>query len=122
MRKGAIETKSTEWWRSTSQHMWRTYFAIRAAIQKTGVKPGRGASGTVYGICERIFNERFTKADQDILQMYYTTRWGDDLFAVEDYASKRGLHPSVVWMVVRRANRMVVEERGILDRKRGDDE
>ena len=63
---------------------------------------------------------RFVATDQGILRMYFTSRWGDDRYAVEDYSSRTGIPTSVIWMVVKRANRIVMEETGFLE-KRGDD-
>jgi len=97
--------------------MWRSYFAIRGI----GQEPTTPANVKTYDICDRIFTDRFVKADQDILRMYFTSRWGDDLYAVEDFANKKGIPTKVIWMVVRRANRLVIEEIGILDRKEGDE-
>ena len=54
--------------------------------------------------------------------MYYTTRWGDDQYAVEDYALKNKIPVKVIWMVIRRANRTVMEECGFLEKKEVNDD
>ena len=107
--------KSIEWWRGVSNHMWRTYFAL----QRDGFdwdklsQPDR----RIYAVCHHVYLKDFVKSDQDILQMYFTTRWGDDQYAVEDYSLKHNIPTKVIWMVIRRANRTVMEECGFLERK-----
>lgn len=110
--------KSIEWWRSTAQHMWRTYFALKSKDIAT-VSP---ADMKIYDVCNRIFTDSFVKSDQDILRMYFTSRWGDDLYAVEDYSLKHNVPTRVIWIVIRRANRAVMEEIGLLERKEETDE
>ena len=107
--------KSVEWWRGTANHMWRTYFALDRngfAWDKLSLPDQR-----IYAICHHLFLTRFVKTDQNILKMYFTTRWGDDQYAVEDYALKNNIPVKVIWMVIRRANRTVMEECGFLERK-----
>ena len=93
--------------------MWRTYFALR----KLDTPPTGETDARIYGICDGIFHTRFVKADQDILTMYFTSRWGDDLYAVEDYSLKHNIPVKVIWMVIKKANRSVMEECGLLERK-----
>jgi len=114
--------KKTEWWRSTAQHMWRAYFALKRqqedAIQEEKIPPPMSDANTkIFEICEKIFSNSFVKADQDILKMYFTSRWGDDLYAVEDYSLKHNIPVNVIWIVISRANRAVMEETGLLERK-----
>ena len=111
--------KNIEWWRSTANHMWRTYFAL----ERDGFNWDRLAESDrkFYAICHHVYLKDFVKADQDILKMYYTTRWGDDQYAVEDYSLKHNIPTKVIWMVIRRANRTVMEECGFLERKGSDD-
>ena len=110
--------KSVEWWRGTANHMWRTYFALQrdGFDWDTLAAPDR----RIYAVCHHVFLKNFVKTDQDILQMYFTTRWGDDQYAVEDYSIKTNIPTKVIWMVIRRANRKVMEEVGFLERKEGD--
>ena len=111
--------KNIEWWRGVSQHMWRTFFALeRDGFDWTSLSE---ANKKTYAICQHIFLTHFCKNDQDILRMYFTSRWGDDLYAVEDSSLKHNIPTRVIWIVIRRANRTVMEEIGLLDKK-GDDE
>jgi hypothetical protein len=107
--------KNIEWWRGTANHMWRTYFALERDGFKweTLSEPNR----KFYAICHHLFTKKFVKTDQDILRYYFTSRWGDDIYAVEDYSLKNNIPVKVIWMVIRRANRMVMEECGFLERK-----
>lgn len=117
--------KNIEWWRSTAQHMWRTYFALKRqqeeAYREQKLPPeSNDADELIYKTCDKIFQDKFVRSDQDILKMYFTSRWGDDLYAVEDYSLKHDIPVKVIWIVIRKANRFVIEDVGLLDRK-GDD-
>lgn len=96
--------------------MWRTYFALRDKLQENHTD----AETTIFGICDKVFTTMFTKVDQQIITMYFTSRWGDDLYAVEDYSLKNNIPTKVIWIVIRRANRLVMEQAGLLDRKEDD--
>ena len=110
--------KSIEWWRSTAQHMWRTYFALRRQQESDQVVPPMSdPDKKIYDICNRIYSDFFVKSDQDILRMYFTSKWGDDLYAVEDYSLKHDIPVNVIWIVIHKANRFAMEEIGLLDRK-----
>lgn len=112
--------KNIEWWRGTAQHMWRTFFALDRDGFDWDAMPD--SNRKIYAICMHIFRTQFVKSDQDILRMYFTSRWGDDLYAVEDYSLKHNVHTRVIWIVIRRANRAVMEEIGLLERKEETDE
>ena len=110
--------KNIEWWRGTATHMWRTYFVLERDgydWDKLSMPDQR-----IYAVCHHVFLSRFVKVDQDILRYYFTTRWGDDLYAVEDYSLKNNIPVKVIWMVIRRANRAVMEECGFLEKKDDD--
>ena len=111
--------KSVEWWRGTATHMWRTYFALErdGFNWETLSDPDR----RIYAVCHHVFLKKFVKTDQDILRMYFSTRWGDDQYAVEDYSLKNGIPTKVIWMVIKRANRTIMEECGFLVRKEDND-
>ena len=47
---------------------------------------------------------------------------GDDIYAVEDYSAKHNIPVKVIWMVIRRANRTIMEEVGFLEKKEDDNE
>lgn len=110
--------KSSEWWRGTATHMWRTYFAL----ERDGFKwdnlsqPDR----RIYAVCHHVFLKKFVATDQSILRMYFTSRWGDDRYVVEDYSARTNIPTTVIWMVIRRANRIVMEETGFLEKKGSD--
>lgn len=100
--------------------MWRKYFAIKRYREVGDVEPVPSeANNRIYDLCHRIFTDRFVAEDQEILKMYFTSRWGDDLYAVEDYSLKHGMTTRAIWMVIRRGNRLIWEELGLLDRKEG---
>lgn len=110
-----MRMKSVEWWRSTANHIWRTYYAL----ERDGFEWNKLSlpNQKFYAICKDILRKNFDEHDQKILQMYFTTRWGDDQYAVEDYSLKNDIPTKVIWMVIRRANRTVMEYIGLLERK-----
>ena len=115
-------TKTIEWWRNTSNHIWRTYFDISRQID-TGaatLETIAPSAQRIYSLCHRILYERFITADQDILRTYFSSRWGDDLYIVEDYSLKNNIPTTAIWKTIRRANRIVIEELGLLERKDGE--
>ena len=107
--------KNVDWWRGTATHMWRTYFALKnnEFVWDKLTLPEQ----KIYAVCHHIFTTKCVKIDQEILQRYFTSRWGDDIYTVEDISAKSGQPVKVVWMVIRRANRSVMEEVGLLERK-----
>ena len=107
--------KSVEWWRSTATHMWRTYFAM----ERDGFDWNKLSlpNQRIYAVCHHVYLSKFVKTDQDILRYYFTSKWGDDIYAVEDYSAKNNIPVKVIWMVIRRANRTVMEEVGFLEKK-----
>lgn len=105
--------KNIEWWRSTATHMWRTYFAIC----RDGMNNLSDPEKKIFDICNPVFQNDFIKSDQAVLQMYYTSRWGDDKFAVESYSFHHNIPVDTIWMIIRRANRTVMENVGLLEKK-----
>lgn len=110
-----MTTGNVEWWRTTATHLWRTYFAL--IRDGTSYEDMTDTNRRIWDLCDRIYRERFVTADQDILKTYFTSRWGDDIYVVEDYSLRHNIPIKVVWMIIRRANRTVTEELGILERK-----
>lgn len=119
-----VSRSNIEWWRGTATHMWRMYFSLEEER-----KQGKLDWNTLplpkqkmYAICNHLFLHKFVKTDQDILKTYFTSDWGDDQYVVENYASKNHIPKNVIWIVVRRAGRLAIEEVGLLERKEGKDE
>lgn len=112
--------KSSEWWSGTATHMWRVYFAMdRDGFNWDSLSlPDK----RIYAICNHVLLKQFVSTDQGILRMYFTSRWGDDRYAVEDYSAHTGIPTTVIWMVIRRAKRNVMIEAGFLEKKEGDKE
>lgn len=110
--------KNVEWWRGTANKMWRTYFTLKRQ-QEDGrdMSTISSAERKIFDICDRVLTEKFVHLDQDILRTYFTSRWGDDLYTVEDYSLKHNVPVNVIWIVIRRAMRTAMEETGLLDRK-----
>lgn len=111
--------KTVEWWRGTATHMWRTYFALErdGFIWDDLSLPNQ----RTYAVCHHVFLHNFVRTDQEILKAYFTSKWGDDFYVVEDYSKRNNIPEKVIWMVIRRANRTVMEELGFLERKEEED-
>ena len=116
--------KSVEWWRGTSTHMWRTYFSLEKSREEGTLVWDKLTlpKQKIYAVCNDLFIHKFVLTDQNILKMYFTSRWGDDQYAVEDYSLKHNIPTQVIWIVVRRANRLAMEAVGLLERKEKPDE
>ena len=54
--------------------------------------------------------------------MYFTSRWGDDLYEVGEYSKRNNIPENVIWIVINRANRVVMEELGLLEKKEENDD
>lgn len=103
------------WWKDSANHIWRTYFAL----ERDGFKweDLSEPEKRFYALSHHVFRTEFVKSDQDILRMYFTTRWGDDQYEVDEYAKKTGIPTSVIWMVISRAGRLIMEACGFLEKK-----
>lgn len=107
--------KNIDWWWDTAQHMWRTFFALEH-------EPDDNMSSSaqyVCNICNTIIRTQFSDQDRIIMQEYYARRDCLDRYFVEDYSLKHNINPTVIWMIVRRANRAVIEALGIIEPKKG---
>lgn len=79
-----------------------------------------GSEARAFSICDRVFRERFTAIDQQIVEMYYNRKWGDDQYVVEEYAKTHNIPLAIIWITIRRARREIMEQMGILDKRKGD--
>lgn len=111
--------KHVEWWRSAATHMWRTYFSMINTEQiDTPHPPVSDAQKRIFDTCDSIFRNRFTPADQNILKMYYTSPWGEDLNLVYDYSRKHNIPASVIWIVIKKAGRYAMQDIGLLEKQK----
>lgn len=111
---------NTEWWKQTANHIWRTYFTI---LRTQGSNPDSllslsRAELTSYNVCNIVCRNLPVPSDIDILRMYYNTPKGQELHNVEQYALDHNIPVNTIWNAIRHANRAVVEEIGLIDRKR----
>lgn len=105
----------SEWWSKASSHMWRKFFKL----EQEGFVWDELSESTrnIYTSCQKIYATRFSPQDQEIIRHYYSARWGDDVYAVEEYSLKHNIPVNMIWMIIRRANRLIIEEFGLLDKK-----
>lgn len=102
-----------QWWKSLSIHMWRAYFAFRAdpGLINTPAKKRK------YDACHAAYI-RFPERERDILQTYFTAKWGDRIYVAEEYAASSGIPINSIYHVINRAERLAVELVGLLDAER----
>lgn len=102
----------TEWWRDTAIHMWRTFFAMENSSphERDIVKR------KLYVLCQYVMSA-LSAQERDIVRTYFTSRWGDDRNAVRTYARKHHMRQNAVWFVVRKAQRMIIEEIGLIEKR-----
>lgn len=100
-----------EWWKQTAQHMWRVYFrtqhkpdTLTAAEQKTCT------------ICDAAFLS-LPEPDRDIVRTFYSSRHHDAQYTVDAYSQAHDIPSDTIWIVITRANRILIEHTGLLDRK-----
>lgn len=93
--------------------MWRFYYS-RYNADPAQMGP---ANRKQWEACHRAIS-RFNNAEQNVMQMYYTSKWGQDLHDVEDYSERSGMTVNNIWNIIGAANRAAVEERGLIDRRR----
>lgn len=99
------------WIDVVGNHMWRFYYSRPNADSATMTNANR----LQWEACNRAIG-RFSNAEQEIMRMYYTSEWGRDLHAVEDYSARTGTAVNRIWNTVKAANRAAAEERGLIDR------
>lgn len=100
------------WIDAVGNHMWRFYYSRQSADpEKMNM-----ANRRQWEACSRALG-RFSKAEQDIMRAYYTSEWGQDLYAVEDYSARTGIAVGRIWNVIKLANRAAAEERGLVEKK-----
>lgn len=117
--KESCNMRAIEWWKGTANHLWRSYFVI---LTRCGNDPDQlvslsGVDRMTYNLCKAVRDSLPVPSDIDIIRMYYTTPKGQELSAVEQYAHDHNLTTQVVWNALRHANRAVIEELGLLDKK-----
>lgn len=110
----------TEWWKQTANHVWRIYFAI---LRSCANNPDKLTSlsdseRTAYNVCNAVCNNLSIPSDLDILRMYYTTPKGLELDNVNRFSADNNVPLDVIWNAVRHANRAVIEELGLLDKRK----
>ena len=100
-----------EWWKQTAQHMWRTYFRLMH-------KPGTlsAAEQTTCTICDAAFHS-LPDTDRDIVRAFYSSRHQDGQITVTSYSQTHDIPSDTIWIVITRANRILIEHTGLLDRK-----
>lgn len=105
----------SEWYVGTARHAWRTYFAM--VEQNVDVSDAVPSDRRLYKACNTVLYEQFVSSDREILRVYHTARWGDDSYTVEDYSNSTGRPIAFIWNVIRRANRAVIEQLGLIEKK-----
>lgn len=105
--------KEFSWWTGTANHLWRAYFVLL----QYGMNDQTPADSKIYNLCDAVYN-RLTFQEQEIVRMYYTCRWGDNIYAVEDYSARTGIPVLDIYNAIRTAGYAVINELGIINPNR----
>lgn len=81
---------------------------------KSDTPPTSQADIKTMSICSTVFS-RFPSYDQDIIRAYYTCKWGDHVYAAEDYSARHGTPIPVIYSVLHKARYAVMCELGLVD-------
>ena len=101
--------------------MWRTYFTIKRSNQN--VFQLSDVTQKIFSACDKLFPSHFSPSEQDIIRYYFTSQWRDplnwkaDLKTVNDYARLNNISSNIVWNAIQHANRLIIQEIGLLDKK-----
>ena len=104
--------RQSDWWWDTAQHMWRTYFVIRHTQESDLDRSEK----YILSVCDYVFSH-VPIPDRPVLQDYFTPRRSLDTLFVSQYAKDHGIHAGILWIIIRKANRAVIETIGLLDKK-----
>ena len=100
------------WMDAIGQHMWRFFFSRRNADPQQMTEPNMRQ----WMACSTAL-ARFSREERDVIEMYFTSEWGKDLVAVEEYSEKNMMNVNRIWDIIKNANRAACEERGLVDRR-----
>lgn len=104
---------SQQWWQILANHLWRTYFVL----VDTGTQHDTPVNERKYAVCHNAYLNRSAR-DREIIRAYYTAKWGDSVYAVEDHSARTGIPTPVIYAVLASAKRAVVEELGLIEPER----
>lgn len=102
-----------QWWRTLARHLWRTYFVL----VDTGTQYDTPVNQRKYTVCHKAYMNRSAR-DREIIRAFYTAKWGDSVYAVEDYSARTGIPTPTIYGVLLSANRAVIEELGLIEPER----
>lgn len=108
-----------EWWRGTAQHMWRAFFSIERNMPNWDTLSD--VNKKTYAICQHVYLSNFTKEDRELLKSVYSLHW-EKKYPVDACAEEKNISVNAVWIVVKRANRLVMETIGLLEKRGGDND
>ena len=98
------------WWFGTAHHLWRTYFALTPASPDTIPDP---TDRYVFALCHNIYTG-LSERDKLILRTYFSARWGNASYAVEELSAETGIKPNTIYAVVNRNGAAVMTALGIM--------
>lgn len=99
------------WWLHVATHLWRAYFSI--IHSPSDLSP---ANLRKYDICNAAY-ARLTLSDRSIVRAIYDSPCRDVNQNIERYSTQSGIPSEFIYTVRNKANRIVMEELGIVDRE-----
>lgn len=106
-KRGDAALSDTEWWSGTAKHMWRSYFVMLRKKQPRSSIPELN----IFSACNTVYSH-FDLAARNVLESYYYVR-----APAETIAARYGSSKYDVMNIIARANRAVIEEIGLAERK-----
>ncbi len=98
------------WIEATGNHMWRFYYSRPDADPSVMTDANREQ----WEACHKAL-EQFSATEKEIIQMYYTSDWKNDLPTVKDFSARTGIAEPKIWKTLKAAKKAVLAERGLID-------
>lgn len=108
---------SKEWYRDVADLAWKEFF--RKERERDAFINYSHLSQPLFEACRKIYLEKCTVEDQRIVRAYYDRKWGDGIFALEEFAEQEGIPIDGCWHAIRRVRRFLMQEMKLLERNGG---
>ena len=98
------------WYKPLANHMWRAYFSVI----RSGADLDSDVKRRKYDACHAVYI-LFPERDRNIIKAYYTAKWGDAAYIVDDYSARHGIPVPAIYALITKSQRAVVEQLGLIE-------
>lgn len=105
---------SKEWYRDVADLAWKEYF--RREREGDAFTNYSHMAPRLFDTCGTIYTSKCTGLDQRIIRAYYDRKWGDGIFALEEFAEQEGISSGACWHTIRWARRALMIRVQLLER------